>query len=204
MADKLKLYNSDGNVTGEMQAPDFLSSAWNAALTHQVFKSIAANMRKPIAHTKNRGEVSGGGIKPWKQKGTGRARHGSIRSPLWRHGGVTFGPRNTTIYAQKVNKKMRETALDSALAKKLSLDQLRVIDSLATATVKTKDMARILKNLANGKSALLVVSNENKNAVKSASNLARVTPIFVKDLNVYDVLTHSVIVMEKTALAEIK
>ncbi len=198
----LKLYNSDGNVTGDMEAPEFLSARWNPALAHQVFKSIAANMRQPVAHTKNRGEVRGGGIKPWKQKGTGRARHGSIRSPLWRHGGITFGPRNTTIYTQKVNKKMRELALETSLAQKLSSDRLKIVESLSLATAKTKDIARTVRNLTGGKSTLLVLSKDNKNALKAAANLARVTPILAKDLNVMNVMNHSLVVMEKNALAE--
>ena len=204
MADTIKVYNLDGNETGDMKAPAFLSAKWNPSLTHQVFKAIAANMRQPIAHTKNRGEVRGGGIKPWKQKGTGRARHGSIRSPLWRHGGITFGPRNTTDYTQRINKKMRSLALDGALAQKISLDMFKVVKDLTIATAKTKELAKTVRNLTKGKSTLLVLSNENKNAMRAAANLARVTPILAKDLNVYNVLTHSVIVMEQTALAEMK
>lgn len=202
MSATIKLYNQDGNVTGDMNAPEFLSVRWNPALAHQVFKSIFANMRQPIAHTKNRGEVRGGGIKPWKQKGTGRARHGSIRSPLWRHGGVTFGPRNTTDYSQKVNKKMRELALETSLAQKFSTDKLKVVESLSLATAKTKDIAKAVRNLTGGKSTLLVLSKDNKNALKAAANLPRVTPILAKDLNVMNVMTHSLIVMEKSALAE--
>ncbi len=204
MSATLKIYNQDGNISGDMNAPEFLTVSWNPALAHQVFKAIAANMRQPIAHTKNRGEVSGGGIKPWKQKGTGRARHGSIRSPLWRHGGVTFGPRNTTDYSQKVNKKMRELALESSLSQKLSAEQLKVVESLSLATAKTKDMAKAVRNLTGGKSTLLVLSKDNKNALKAAANLARVTPVLAKDLNVLNVLTHSLVVIEKSALAEMK
>ena len=203
MSVTIKLYNLDGNIAGDMEAPEFLSARWNPALAHQVFKAIAANMRQPIAHTKNRGEVRGGAIKPWKQKGTGRARHGSIRSPLWRHGGITFGPRNTTIYTQKVNKKMRELALDTSLAQKLSSDQLKIVESLSLATAKTKDITRTVRNLTGGKSTLLVLSKDNKNALKAAANLPRVTPILAKDLNALNVLTHTLVVMEKSALAEI-
>jgi len=204
MADTIKVYNLDGNETGDMKAPAFLSAKWNPSLTHQVFKAIAANMRQPIAHTKNRGEVRGGGIKPWKQKGTGRARHGSIRSPLWRHGGITFGPRNTTDYSQRINKKMRVLALNGALAQKITLDMFKVIKDLTIATAKTKELAKTVRNLTKVKSTLLVLSSDNKNAMRAAANLARVTPIFAKDLNVHNVLTHSVIVMEQNALAEMK
>ncbi len=204
MADTIKLYNMDGNVTGDIKAPAFLSVRWNPSLMHQIFKSIAANKRQPVAHTKNRGEVSGGGIKPWKQKGTGRARHGSIRSPLWRHGGITFGPRNTTDYSQNTNKKMRVLALHGALAQKLAADQLKMVKELTLATAKTKDIAKTVRNLTNGKSTLLVLAKDNKNAMRASANLPRVTSVLAKNLNVHDVLTHSLVVMEQNALAEMK
>src|SRR3989344_2193361 len=156
------LYNRDGNATGDSQAPALLSTPWNATLVHQVFKSLAANRRKPIAHTKDRSEVSGGGIKPWRQKGTGRARHGSSRSPIWRHGGITFGPRNDKDFSQKVNKKMAASALASALAKKLASDQLRIMDALTLAEPKTKELGKILNNLTRGKSTLLVIDHKDR------------------------------------------
>lgn len=200
---QLKVYNHDGNVTGEITAPEFLSAQWNAALVHQVFKAIAANIRKPIAHTKNRGEVSGGGIKPWKQKGTGRARHGSIRSPLWRHGGVTFGPRNTTDFSQKINQKMMREALASALAKKIALDELKVVSDLEMKELKTKNVAKALQNIVGGKSALLVLATASANTLRAASNLSNVDPIIVKNLNVFNVLNHKFVVMEQAAVQEL-
>jgi len=200
---QLKLYNRDGNVTGEMNAPEFLSTSWNAALVHQVFKTIAANLRKPIGHTKNRGEVSGGGIKPWKQKGTGRARHGSIRSPLWRHGGVTFGPRNTTDFSQKANQKMMRQALASALAKKASLDELKVIADLEVKAPKTKDVAKTIQNLVGGRSALLVLANKNSAALRASANLRNVDSIPVRNLNAFNVLAHKTVIMEQAAMQEL-
>jgi large subunit ribosomal protein L4 len=200
---QLNVYNRDGNVTGQMNAPEFLSAEWNAALVHQVFKAIVANMRKPIAHTKNRGEVSGGGIKPWKQKGTGRARHGSIRSPLWRHGGVTFGPRNTTDHSQKANRKMMKEALISALSKKASLDEIKIVSDLAVKDLKTKNISNAVRNLVGAKSALLIVARTNPTALRAAANLHNVDPITVNDLNVFNVLSHKFVVIEQAALQEL-
>jgi len=202
--EQLKVYNRDGNVTGEMAAPDFLSSVWNAGLVHQVFKAIAANKREPIAHTKNRGEVRGGGIKPWKQKGTGRARQGSIRSPLWRHGGISFGPRNTTDYSQKTNKKMLKKSLRSALAKKLASGELKVVNNLTSENSKTKELAGVVQSLSRGKSALLVVSNSDKSTLRAARNLKRSMAVTAKDLNVLNVLSHTNILIDQKALSEIK
>lgn len=198
---QLKVYNQDGNLTGEMEAPKFLSGVWNADLAHQVFKALAANKRTPVAHTKNRGEVRGGGIKPWKQKGTGRARHGSTRSPLWRHGGVTHGPRNDRDYSQKINKKMANLAMKVVLAKKFASGQLKVLDDL-DAGAKTKDLAKILNNVSMGKSALLLVSSGNQNAVRAARNLKNVSAAEIRNLNLYDILNHQFLILEKKALAE--
>ncbi len=202
MADTIKLYNADGNESGDMKTPEFLTAVFNPSLTHQVFKAIMANMRQPIAHTKDRSEVRGGGIKPWKQKGTGRARHGSIRSPIWRHGGITFGPRNTTIYTQKINKKMREQALAGALSQKVTAGQFKVITEFSSDSAKTKGIAKTVRNIVGHKSTLLVLAKGNVNAMRAAGNLARVTTILAKDLNVYNILTHAVVVMEQGALAE--
>lgn len=197
MVQQIKIYNSDGNVAGEIPAPEFLLKNWNAALAHQVFKALAANQRQPIAHTKNRGEVSGGGKKPWRQKGTGRARQGSTRSPLWRHGGVTFGPRNTTDYSQKVNKKMLWQALREALAKKFSLDELKITREFPETNGKTKNLARTIDNLTDKKSALLLFSGKDQNLRRAASNLERVKIMRVEDLNAYEVLNHKYVLMDQ-------
>ncbi|MBU6141660.1 50S ribosomal protein L4 [Patescibacteria group bacterium] len=203
MATTIKVYNQDGNVSGDMQAPAFLSAAWNPSLVHQVYKSIASNKRTPIAHTKFRGEVSGGGIKPWRQKGTGRARHGSIRSPLWRHGGVSFGPRNTTDRSQKVNRGMGDMALQSVLSRKAADEQLKVVSGFSAEGAKTKVLAHALKNLAGAKSVLLVLANENAAAMRAAKNIARVTPVLAKNMNVHAVASHTVVVIEQKALTEL-
>ncbi len=200
-AETLKIYNKDGNVTGDIKTPAFLSAPLNINLIHQVFKSIAANLRKNIAHTKTRGEVRGGGKKPWKQKGTGRARHGSIRSPLWKGGGVTFGPRNTTDYSQKINKKMAKGALESALTKKLTANRLKIVENIAFPKGKTKEAAKMVRNLANGKSALVVLAEKDEKTTRALANVPRTDVKYGKDLSVYDVLQHNFILMDQKVLA---
>lgn len=201
-AETLKIYNKDGNTTGEMKTPAFLSAPLNVNLMHQVFKSIAANLRKPVAHTKTRGEVSGGGIKPWKQKGTGRARHGSIRSPLWRHGGVTFGPRSTTDFSQKINKKMAKGALESALTGKVITGQLKIVENIIFPEGKTKEAAQMMRNLANGKSALVVLAEKDEKTTRALANVPRTDVKYVKDLSVYDILQHNFILMDEKVLGQ--
>src|SRR3989344_1581452 len=123
---KISVYNLKNEEVSTIDLPEnIFNERWRSDLIAQVLRAQLANKRKPWAHAKDRSEVSGGGIKPWQQKGTGRARHGSTRWPIWRHGGVTFGPRNTTDFTQKVNKKMRALALETSLAQKLSSDQLK-------------------------------------------------------------------------------
>ena len=200
--EQIKIYNKDGNVSGEMTTPVFLQTKWNASLVHQVYKAITANLRRPTAHTKDRSEVSGGGKKPWRQKGTGRARQGSIRSPLWKGGGVSFGPRNTTIYTQKINKSMLRKALLSILSKKASVTLLKIVDSLSVPEPKTKLMAKIVSSLAGAKSALLVISSKEKNAVRAAKNLNRITIVNPKNLGLYDVMNHKNILIDKKAIEE--
>ena len=200
----VKVYNQDGNVAGELEAPAFLSTKWNPSLVHQIFKSIAANQRKPIAHAKNRGEVSGGGIKPWKQKGTGRARHGSTRSPLWRHGGKSHGPRNTTDYSQKINKKMMQLALETALADKLKNGQMKILNNFDLAEAKSKNAAGIIRNLVkDNKSALVVVAEKNTGAARALKNLNKISVLPAKNLNLQDVINSHFIILEKEALAQI-
>ena len=200
---QIKVYNQEGNVAGEMEAPNFLTAPWNAALVHQVFKALAANLRRPTAHTKNRGEVSGGGKKPWRQKGTGRARHGSIRSPLWKGGGVTFGPRKEKNFSQKINKDMARAALASAFSKKLANGELRLIKELNAPDLKTKNIAGTVKNLTKGQKSLLVVSEEEKSLLRPAANISNLRLIFSKNANVYDVLNNKLVLLTSKALKEL-
>lgn len=143
------VYNQEGKQVGTVALPEAVFGAkWNGDLVHQVVTSMQGNARKPWAHTKTRGEVAGGGKKPWRQKGTGRARHGSIRSPLWVGGGVAHGPRNDKDYYRKVNRKMRANALCAVLSRKLKDGEILFVDSLSVPSGKTKDAKGILKNLA--------------------------------------------------------
>ena len=145
-----KVHNQIGEVVKEVKLnPTVFEVKINEPLIHQVAVAQLANARVAIAHTKNKGEVRGGGKKPWRQKGTGRARHGSIRSPLWKGGGVTFGPRNTRNFSQKINKKMKKAALFSCLSDKAKQKTLMLLDKLELTETKTKEFAKIILNLKN-------------------------------------------------------
>ncbi|HRY63376.1 MAG TPA: 50S ribosomal protein L4 [Patescibacteria group bacterium] len=145
------LYNQSGEVVKEIKLnPAIFDVKINQPVIHQVAVAQMANARVAIAHTKTKGEVRGGGKKPWKQKGTGRARHGSTRSPLWKGGGVTFGPRNTRNFSQKVNKKMKKIALFSCLTDKAQSQALVLVDKFELPVVKTKEFAKIILNLRTG------------------------------------------------------
>jgi len=171
-------------------------------LFYEVVKMQLANRRKGTACTKTRGEVSGGGVKPWKQKGTGRARSGSTRSPIWRHGGTVFGPRPKD-YSYSVPKKVRREALKSALRLRVSDGGMRVIDSLELAEAKTKNALAILKAL-NLDSALIVTGGENKNLELSVRNLKGFKTIRAGGINVFDVLKYKGLLITKEALGQIE
>src|SRR3989344_9132545 len=142
------IYTKDGKEAGTIALPaNIFSVPWNDALMHQVVTTMQANARNIIAHTKSRGEVSGGGRKPWQQKGTGRARHGSRRSPIWKGGGVTHGPLKDKVYARKINRAMRQKALLVALSRKYKDGQITFVDSLSFGTPKAKDAKAFLAAL---------------------------------------------------------
>jgi large subunit ribosomal protein L4 len=173
------VYNQKGAQTGEVQLPESVFAyRWNSDLVHQVVVSMQANARTPVAHTKDRSEVSGGGKKPWRQKGTGRARHGSNRSPIWRTGGVTFGPRNEKDYSKKINRKMRARALAAVLSRKFNDGEVLFVDELAFNEPKAKEAKEVLAHLSkiNGFSELasrrnnaLMVALGEKNTATSKS-----------------------------------
>lgn len=142
------MYDKEGKKVGSVALPEELFGLpWNGDLVHQVVTAMAANARTNVAHVKDRSEVSGGGKKPWKQKGTGQARHGSKRSPIWRHGGVTFGPRNEKDFSQKINKKMRTKALFTVLSKKYRDGEVIFINDMGLAEAKTKDAQKLIDGL---------------------------------------------------------
>lgn len=207
---KIKVYNLKNEVVGETDLPDnVFDLEWKPALVRQVLTAQLANRRKPWAHAKTRAEVRGGGRKPWRQKGTGRARHGSIRSPLWIGGGKSHGPSKDRDYSQKVNKKMKRLALFSALSRKLKDGEVKIFENFNIEAPKTKILSAALRNVLNinGKQkrfdALLVASSENKNLIRASSNLVKAKYENPESLNVYDVMNHKNIFLEKEAAATI-
>ena len=207
---KVDVYNLNNEVVGSVELPENVFGArWNAALVKQVLEAQLANRRSPWAHVKERGEVRGGGRKPWRQKGTGRARHGSTRSPLWVGGGVSHGPRNERDYSQKVNKKMRRAALFAALSRKTKEGEVKVFENLALEAPKTKVLAFALNALLNMKKGakrydvLLVPAAENKGLFRASSNLQKAKTLDAASLNIYDILNHKNVFIDKEAVATI-
>ena len=197
---KTNVYNLNNEVVGEIELPDdIFAREWNPDLVHQILVGMAANRRQPLAHAKGRAEVSGGGAKPWRQKGTGRARHGSRRSPIWVGGGVTFGPTKDKNYQVKINKKMAKAALRSALSKKVSDGELKVVDSLKTDWSKTKQWATALKIL-DASNVLLVPTSENKLIYRACRNLPKTKCLSANSLNTEDVLKHKNLLIDKEAV----
>ncbi len=201
---KTNIYNTKNEVVGQMDLSDAIfAKKWNADLVHQVLAAQISNRREPWAHTKTRADVSGGGKKPWKQKHTGRARHGSIRSPIWKGGGVTFGPTKDRNYEKKVNKKMLRAAIHVILSKKLSEGEIKIIDSLKLSEAKTKLVSQILKTME-AKNALIVPNRDNKAMYRASANIPKVKSLDAQSLNVYDLLRYKNILVEKEAVGLIK
>lgn len=196
------VYSAEGKKTGSLALSEKVFGAkWNADLVHQVITAMRANARQPIAHVKERGEVSGGGKKPWRQKGTGRARHGSTRSPIWRHGGVTHGPRNERDFSQKINRKMRVKALYAVLSKKYAAGEMLFLSDFAFKAPQTKIARETLNKLGSisgyegvatrRKNAIyLVLGKSDANVKKSFQNMSNVLVGNVQALNPVDVLTY--------------
>ncbi|MBI5732717.1 50S ribosomal protein L4 [Candidatus Jorgensenbacteria bacterium] len=202
---KTPLYNQNNEQVGTVELPDAVFNVpWNPDLVHQVTLVEQSKQWQPIAHTKTRGEVRGGGKKPWKQKHTGRARHSSIRSPLWSGGGVTFGPRNTRVLAKTVNKKMKRKAMNTVLSKKLKDDELRIVDSFVFNEQKTKQAAIMLKHfLKKPTSVLLIGKKDNNGIVRAARNIPRLTVVRGPSFSVLDCLKHRYLFLEKDAISEL-
>jgi len=197
------VYNMEGNEVGTMELNDAVFGVEiNEHLVHLAVVRQLANNRQGTQKAKTRSEVRGGGRKPWRQKGTGHARQGSIRAPQWTGGGVVFAP-VPRDYEVKMNKKERRAALKSALTSKVQDNKLVVVDSLALAEVKTKEMQRVLTNLKAEK-ALVITASDDKNVVLSARNIADVQTATVNTMNVYDVMKHNTVVITKDAVASIE
>ena len=197
------VYNMEGNEVGTMELNDAVFGVEiNEHLVHLAVVRQLANNRQGTQKAKTRSEVSGGGRKPWRQKGTGHARQGSIRAPQWTGGGVVFAP-VPRDYEVKMNKKERRAALKSALTSKVQENKLVVVDSLALAEAKTKEMQKVLTNLKADK-ALVVTADDDQNVVLSARNIADVQTATVNTINVYDVMKHNTVVVTKDAVASIE
>lgn len=203
---KVVVYNQEGKESGEMTLPkEIFEVPLNADLVHQVLISQTANKRQVSAHTKTRGEVRGGGRKPWRQKGTGRARHGSIRSPLWKGGGVTGGPRNDKVYEKDIPKKMRKKALYMVLSEKVKNNLLVVLDTMVMENAKTKTMAAMIKKLPASKaSRLIAYNNGDKKVFLASRNIAKTGASETRNLNVVDLLNYKYLLISKDGVKEIE
>ena len=175
----------------------------NASAMHLCVVAYLANQRQGTQSTLTRAEVRGGGKKPWRQKGSGRARQGSIRSPQWTHGGIALGPKPRE-YGKTVNKKVRRLAMKSALSSKVAAEELIVLDSLEMNEIKTKEVVSVLKALETGKKVLIVLPEKNETVYRSARNIKGVKTTLVSTLNVYDILTCDSLVVLKDAVSKIE
>ena len=198
------LYNMDGTKTGSMEVSDAIFAAEvNKTVLHQVVVNYLANQRQGTQSALTRSEVSGGGKKPWRQKGTGHARQGSTRAPQWTHGGVVFAPKPRS-YRFSVNKKVRRLAMKSAFSSKAAADEIIVLDSLTTDTYKTKVIADMLKAVGSEKKALIVLPEVDSKVIASARNIPGVKTAQVNTLNVYDMLNADKLIIVKDAVAKIE
>ena len=201
----VKVYNMAGQETGELELNAAIFGIEpNVPAMHAVVKNYLANCRQGTQSTLTRSEVRGGGIKPWRQKGTGRARQGSIRAPQWTHGGIALGPKPRT-YRYSLNKKLKRLAMLSALSSKAAAGEIVVIDSLEMNEIKTKSFASFLKAVDCSDAKSLVVTPEVKtNIVKSAANIPGVRTTIATTLNVYDILNAEMFIVDKAAIAKIE
>lgn len=205
-----KVYNQKGEETGKINLPDDIFNVKiNPDLLHQVIVSQMSNRRVHLARAKDRSEVRGGGRKPWRQKGTGRARHGSIRSPIWRGGGVTFGPTGKENFKKKINKKMRRKALFMAFSSKAEDKEIFVLDGLKLAEPKTKLMASVLDKIIKPKkkknyNSLIILDGKDENTLRAARNIFETKILRADNLNALDLLSYKYLIMPKGAIGVIE
>lgn len=202
----IDLYNQLGEKVGMTRlSAKVFGLKPKTELIHFVVTCLQANLRKPWAHTKTRGEVRGGGHKPWRQKGTGRARAGSIRSPLWRGGGIIFGPRKEKVYKKKINKKVKKLALKMALSDKVLNKKIIVLDKLELPEIKTKEMEEVLKKLPNKKNrTLLVLEKKDEKVILSSKNLPYLKFCLANNLNLIDILNYKYFLTTKAGIKKIE
>ncbi len=197
---KVALYNTEGNQVGEVELnPDIFDVEVNETLMHNAVLMHLANRRQGNASTRVRSEVRGGGRKPWRQKGTGRARHGSIRSPLWVGGGITFGPRPRN-FGFTMPKKAKKRAIKSALTSKVKSGSLKILENLIFEEPKTKEMVRVLSSLKAPTRVLVVTGESDSRVVKSARNIPGVKTLPAYQLNVYDILNCENLILTREAV----
>lgn len=205
------VYNQQGEKVGTCDLSErIFGVALKDSVVHHAMRVQLGNARKSIAHTKDRSEVSGGGKKPWRQKGTGRARHGSIRSPLWTGGGVTFGPRNDRNFSLKINKKQKHKALAMMLSSKVKAGTMAVLDTLALKEPKTKYMADVLRAFMSvlpevaTRKTLIIIAGTDKNITLASRNLPNAKVLRADSLNVNDLLTYRYVILPKEAIETIE
>ena len=200
----INVVNMSGENVGTMELSDVVFGAEvNEAVLHAAVRAYLLNQRQGTQSTLTRSEVSGGGRKPWKQKGTGRARQGSTRSPQWTHGGIALGPKPRS-YTTKLNKKVKRLAMFSALSSKVANEEMIVIDAIVAESYKTKVMVEMLNSVKAGRKTLVVLDGPCDTVVKSLNNIAGVKVAYTNTLNVYDILNCNTIVFAKSAVEKLE
>lgn len=201
---KVNVYNMQGELVEEMElSEEIFGVEINEHVVYEVVKNQLANKRQGTQSAKTRAEVRGGGRKPWRQKGTGRARQGSIRSPQWKGGGVVFAPKPRD-YSYSVPKKVRRLALKSVLTDKLQNNEMIVVDQLSFDAPKTKEMKKVLANLKADKKALIVMAEKDANVIRSANNIPNIATTLVNTINVYDILKYNSFIITKEAVKRVE
>ncbi|TYQ15096.1 UNVERIFIED_CONTAM: LSU ribosomal protein L4P [Acetivibrio alkalicellulosi] len=201
---KVDVFDINGKVIGDIELNDDIFAVdVNKSAVHQVIINQLANKRQGTQSAKTKSEVRGGGAKPWRQKGTGRARQGSIRSAQWTKGGIVFAPKPRS-YRYTLPKKLRRVALKSALSSKVAENEIVVLDSLNLDTIKTKHMAEILKNLNVDDSAVIVIPEKNDNIARSSRNIPGIKTLLVNTINVYDIVKHNKFIVTRDAVTKIE
>lgn len=207
---KTEVYNQKGEKTTDINLPEnVFDIPWNADLVHQVVVSMQSNKRTPVAHTKGRGEVSGGGRKPWRQKGLGRARHGSIRSPIWKGGGVAHGPVKEKNYFKKINAKMKKKAFYAVLSQKLRGGEILFLDKISLSQPKTKEAISVINSLSKVKGfgkmvskkknkVIMALDKKNPEIIRGFRNIPGTLISETRNLNILDILNYKYLVITNT------
>lgn len=201
---KVALYDMTGSQIGDIELnDDIFGVKVNTHVMYEAVKNYLANQRQGTQSAKTRAEVRGGGRKPWRQKGTGRARQGSIRAPQWKGGGVVFAPKPRD-YSYSIPKKVKRLALKSALSSKVEDLEIIVVDQITLEQPKTKEMVKVLKNLNSGKKALIVIPERDEAVVRASANIAGVKTSYVNTINVYDILNCDSLILTKEAVNKVE